>query len=45
MHELQKPLNITVADIKVDLRNFVNGFPTERIPHSTEADVHLKNEK
>ena len=23
----------------------MNGFPTERIPHSTEADVHIKNER
>lgn len=45
LQELQKPLNITVNDITRDLRDFVNGFPTERIPHSTKSDVHLKNER
>tara|TARA_B110001450_G_scaffold229759_1_gene230543 strand:+ start:407 stop:604 length:198 start_codon:yes stop_codon:yes gene_type:complete len=45
LKELQKPLNITVVDIANDLRDFVNRFPRERIPHSTKADVHLKNER
>lgn len=36
--ELQKPLNVTVYEIKKDLHKFVRGFPTERIPHLTEDE-------
>ena len=43
--ELEKPLSVTIHDIAKDLRNFVNGFPIERIPHATEADVYFKREK
>jgi hypothetical protein len=31
--ELQKPLNITVADIRRDFQKFVKDFPTDIIPH------------
>jgi hypothetical protein len=37
-HELQKPITVTVYEIKKDLRKFIRGFPTERVPHLTEAE-------
>jgi hypothetical protein len=42
VQDLQKPLNITVSDIRRDLRKFIMGFPKHRIPHSTEADEYIK---
>ena len=36
--ELQKPITVTVYEIKKDLRKFIRGFPTERVPHLTEAE-------
>jgi hypothetical protein len=37
--ELQKPITVTVYEIKKDLRKFIRGFPTERVPHLTEAEA------
>jgi hypothetical protein len=37
-HELQKPITVTVYEIKKDLRKFIRGFPTERVPHLTEVE-------
>ena len=34
--ELQKPLNITVADIKRDFTKFIKDFPVEIIPHQSD---------
>ena len=36
--ELQKPITVTVYEIKKDLRKFIRGFPTERVPHLTAAE-------
>jgi hypothetical protein len=36
--ELQKPITVTVYEIKKDLRKFVRGFPVERVPHLTEEE-------
>lgn len=40
--EIQKPLNVTVQDIRRDLSVFKNGFPKEKIPHSTDQEEQLK---
>ena len=37
--ELQKPLNITVADIKRDFTKFIKDFPVEIIPHQSDEQL------
>ena len=34
--ELQRPLNITVADIRRDFTKFIKDFPMEIIPHTSD---------
>ena len=43
--ELQKPLNITVADIKRDFTNFVKDFPVDIIPHTSDQELQERNIK
>ena len=37
--ELQKPLNITVADIRRDFTKFIKDFPVDIIPHQTDEEL------
>ena len=41
--ELQKPITITVDDIKQDMNSFVKKFPKESIPHITETNEICDN--
>ena len=34
--EIQKPLNITVADIRRDYTKFIKDFPVDIIPHQSD---------
>lgn len=43
--ELQKPLNITVADIRRDFCKFVKDFPVSIIPHTSDEEMHERNVK
>ena len=43
--ELQKPLNITVADIRRDFTKFVKDFPVDIIPHTSDEELHERNLK
>ena len=43
--ELQKPLNITVADIRRDFTKFVKDFPVDIIPHTSDEELHQRNAK
>ena len=41
--ELQKPLNITVADIRRDFTKFVKDFPVQIIPHQSDEELQERN--
>ena len=43
--ELQKPLTITVDEIRKDLNKFVQGFPTDRIPHTTDDEMYQRQQQ
>ena len=43
--ELQKPLNITVADIKKDYTKFIKDFPVDIIPHTSDEELEMRNER
>jgi hypothetical protein len=43
--ELQKPLNITVADIRRDFTKFVKDFPLDIIPHTSDEELAERNVK
>ena len=43
--ELQRPLNITVADIKRDFTKFIKDFPKEIIPHTSDEELAERNAK
>ena len=38
--EIQKPLAITVADIRRDFTKFVKDFPVEIIPHQSDKSLY-----
>lgn len=40
--ELQKPLNITVTDIRRDLTKFIKDFPVEIIPHQSDDQLQAR---
>ena len=39
--ELQRPISITVPDIRRELGVFISKFPRDKIPHSNENEHHL----
>lgn len=41
--ELQKPISVTVPEIRRELSAFISKFPREKIPHSNETEHHLKD--
>jgi len=41
--ELQKPLNITVSDIRRDFTKFVKDFPSDIIPHTSDEELAERN--
>ena len=43
--ELQRPLNITVADIKRDFTKFIKDFPMDIIPHTSDEELAERNAK
>ena len=43
--ELQRPLNITVADIRRDFTKFIKDFPMEIIPHTSDEELAERNTK
>ena len=43
--ELQKPLNITVSDIRRDFTKFVKDFPLDIIPHTSDEELAERNAK
>ena len=43
--ELQRPLNITVADIRRDFTKFIKDFPMEIIPHTSDEELAERNSK
>ena len=42
LDDIGNPLKITIKEIEKDLRQFVQGFPKERIPHFTEEEQRMK---
>ena len=36
MKEIQKPITVTIEDIKQDMSTFAKQFPTDVIPHITD---------
>lgn len=36
--DVASPLKVTVKEIEKDLKQFVQGFPKERIPHVTSEE-------
>ena len=40
LKELQKPISITITEIKKDLRKFASGFPLDRIPHTSNQELN-----
>lgn len=43
--EIQKPLNITVADIRRDFTKFIKDFPVDIIPHQSDEELQERNRK
>ena len=43
--ELQRPLNITVSDIRRDFTKFIKDFPMEIIPHTSDEELAERNSK
>ena len=43
--EIQKPLNITVADIRRDFTKFIKDFPVDIIPHTSNEELQERNRK
>ena len=43
--ELQKPLNITVADIRRDFTKFIKDFPIEIIPHQSDEQLKARMDR
>ena len=41
--DVATPLKVTIKEIEKDLRQFVQGFPKDRIPHVTNEEVHMKS--
>ena len=41
--ELQKPISVTVPEIRRELSAFISKFPRDKIPHSNETEHHLKD--
>ena len=39
--ELQKPISVTIPDIRKELGVFISKFPRDKIPHSNENEHHL----
>ena len=40
---LQKPISVTVPEIRRELSAFISKFPRDKIPHSNETEHHLKD--
>ena len=43
--EMQKPLNITVADIRRDFTKFIKDFPVDIIPHQSDEELRERTRK
>ena len=42
---MQKPLNITVADIRRDFTKFIKDFPVDIIPHQSDEELRERTRK